>query len=129
MVRIADVPIKDVESAGLRKSNLSRSKGHVYKYVEVAFVNDGTRKAIVKFNDMNDKKQITRVGFYEAIGAEVSLVKIVSFEGQKDVVLVGDDMKKGKKLMVSGKHMMSAEVVASKIKDAAIKKAILKAIH
>ena len=86
MVRIADVPIKDVESAGLRKSNLSRSKGHVYKYVSVAFVNDGTRKAIVKFNDINDRKQITRVGFYEAIGAEVALVKIVSFEGQKDDV-------------------------------------------
>lgn len=126
MVRIADVPIKDVESAGLRKSNLSRSKGHVYKYVSVAFVNDGTRKAIVKFNDINDRKQITRVGFYEAIGAEVALVKIVSFEGQKDVVLSGDDMKKGKKLMVSGKRMLPAEIVASKLKNAALKKAILK---
>jgi hypothetical protein len=110
MVRIKDVPIKDLNSSGLRKSNLSRSKGHLYKYRGVVFANDGSRKAIVKFNDLNDKKQITRVGFYEAIGADVALVKIVSFEGQKDVVLTGNDMVYGRIFKVVGQYMVKTNV-------------------
>ena len=108
MKKLADIKIQDRKSAGGRKSNQSRSKGHVYKYVDVAreYKKDikdiDPKKVIVKFNDMTDRKQITRVGFVNMAGLKIECVKIVSFEGAKDVVLKSEEMRKGRLFKVVG---------------------------
>jgi homoserine dehydrogenase len=106
IIRIADVEIKDKESIGFRKSNLSRSKGHVYKYMGIATTNDGSRKVVVKFNDMTDKKQLTRVGFYKAKGLNIELIALVSLEGRKDVILPAKNMIAGKMLKIAGSRLI-----------------------
>jgi len=89
------------ESAGRRTSNLSRDKGHIYKFIkEVPDENFGPRLRVVHFVDVATKKPLTRQGEATFKGGDVDVIQIISLEGRENVRLERKDMMWGRKLII-----------------------------
>jgi hypothetical protein len=92
---------REKESTGRRTSNLSRDKGHLFKFVSEKRDETGSvRKRIVTLMDVATGKLLTRVGEASFKGGDIDVIKLVSLEGHEDVILARANMRKGKKLVV-----------------------------
>lgn len=97
-----DVQVDDKkESTGRRTSNLSRDKGHLFKFVsEKRDPTGAVRKRIVTLMDVATGKLLTRVGEASFKGGDIDFIKLISLEGHEDVILERANMRKGRKLVV-----------------------------